>query len=345
MNPPRHILVARTDKMGDLLLSLPVFQTLRKAFPKARLTALVSPYVKEIVQGHPAVDAVETVEKGENLFRLAARFKKLDADAFLALYPRPSQALAAWWAGIPLRIGTAYRWYGFSFNQKVKVHRSHADRHEVEFNLDLVKSLGVTQMEKEIRFPLNEEDRSFARDLLKEKGIPPRIPYVAVHPGHRGSALNWKPEHYAEITGKLCQMGIRVILTAGPEETALISRVTTHLPNLSTEQKPVLLIGECTLRQLAAVYEKAVCFLSGSTGTMHLAASVGTPTVSLFCPIPETTPIRWGPWGNPSTIFLPQGLECPDCQKGRCSRHDPMDAIKVDEVYQAMEKYIKKRSK
>src|SRR5579859_5154757 len=103
--------------MGDLLLSLPVFQTLRKAFPKARLTALVSPYVKEIVQGHPAVDAVETVEKGENLFRLAARFKKLDADAFLALYPRPSQALAAWWAGIPLRIGTAYRWYGFSFNQ------------------------------------------------------------------------------------------------------------------------------------------------------------------------------------------------------------------------------------
>lgn len=343
---PRHILVARTDKIGDLLLSLPSFQALKRTFPGARVTALVSSYAKEIVQAHPAIDAVEIWTPEEGPFQLAGRLRKLQVDVFIALYPRPLQALAAWMAGIPVRIGTAYRWYGFLFNRKVRVHRSACDRHEVEYNLDLVKTLGANDPEERIEFPLTDAERAFAKDLLKEKGIAPGTRYVAVHPGHKGSALNWSPEKYGEAVAHLCQKsGARVVLTAGPDETALISRVTTFLHSLPADQKPVLLIGVCTLRQLAAVYEGADCFLSGSTGTMHLAAAVGTPTVALFCPIPETTPVRWGPWGNESTILMPKGLQCPDCLIGRCRKHDPMDAIPVAEVLQAMEKYMGKRKK
>src|SRR5579871_1467753 len=131
---PRHILIARTDKVGDLLLSLPTFQTLKKAFPGTRLTALVSPYAKEIVQNHPAVDAVELYEKSESLWALTRRFKTFKPDVFIALYPRARQVLAARLAGIPKRIGTAYRWYSFLLTDKVKVHRSVCDRHEVEYN-------------------------------------------------------------------------------------------------------------------------------------------------------------------------------------------------------------------
>src|SRR6185503_21310225 len=93
---PRHILVSRTDKIGDLLLSLPVFQTLRRTFPRARITALVSSYAKEIVQGHPAIDAVETVDPSESPWALSRRLKALKVDTFIALYPRPKLALAAW---------------------------------------------------------------------------------------------------------------------------------------------------------------------------------------------------------------------------------------------------------
>jgi heptosyltransferase-1 len=342
----RNVLIARTDKIGDLLLSLPVFQTLKKAFPYAKLTALVSPYAKEIVQSHPSVDAVELYENGEGLLALTARFKEMEIDVFIALYPRPKQAFAAWLAGIPTRIGTAYRWYSFLFTEKIKVHRSAADRHEVEYNLDLLKPMGLTTGNEKIQFPLTESERSFAKDLLKEKGIQPGTPYVVVHPGHKGSALNWNPVLYGQIVAHLTQQkNLRVVITAGADETPLISKVTQFHGSLAPEQKPVLLIGECGLRHLAAVYEGAACFLSGSTGTMHLAAAVGTPTVSLFCPIPETTPVRWGPWGNEATILMPKNLKCPDCLRGYCGKHDPMDAITVDEVFQAMEKYIRKALK
>ncbi len=345
MTSPKHIIVARTDKIGDLLLSLPVFQTLRESFPSARITAFVNPATREIVQGHPAVDAVELWNKNEGVFRLAERLKGMNADVFISLYPRPRQILAAWLAGIPVRVGTAYRWYGFFLNRRIKVHRSVCDRHEVEYNLDLLKPLGVEKFAKKIQFPLSSGDRDFARDLLGEKGIG-GTPYLVIHPGHKGSALNWSVEKYAETAARLCQRtDLRVVLTAGETETELIGRLTVLLPPLPASQKPVLLIGECTLRQLAAVYEGAKCFISASTGPMHLAAAVGTPTVSLFCPIPETSPVRWGPWGNDSTVLMPKNLKCSNCAVGYCSKHDPMDAISVAEVLQAVEKYIQKSEK
>lgn len=345
-NFPRHILISRTDKIGDLLLSLPVFQTLKESYPGTRLTALVSPYAQEIVQGHPAIDSVELFEQEESDLQLAKRLKDLKVDVFIALYPRPKLALAAWLAGIPVRIGTAYRWYSFLFNQKVSIHRSQCDRHEVEYNLDMVRPLGIEPGNLKIDFPLTDNEREYVRDLLTEKGIRPGSPYVVVHPGHKGSALNWNPILYGQIVAHLAgQEKVKVIITAGPDETPLISKVTTHHGSLPPEQKPVLLIGECGLRHLAAVYAGAECFLSGSTGTMHLAAAVGTPTVSLFCPIPETTPVRWGPWGNKSTVLMPRALKCPDCLTGHCSKHDPMDAITVAEVFRAMEKYLPKKKK
>ena len=98
MQSPQHILVSRTDKIGDLILSLPVFQSLRKAFPNARITALVSAYAKEVVEDHPAIDAIEVIDPSEGVGVLAERLKSLNADVFIALYPRPKLALAAWLA-------------------------------------------------------------------------------------------------------------------------------------------------------------------------------------------------------------------------------------------------------
>jgi ADP-heptose:LPS heptosyltransferase len=341
--PPRHILVSRTDKIGDLLLSLPVFQTLKDSFPQTKITALVSPYAQEIVRDHPSIDAVELLKPEEGVFDLTRRFRQLNPDVFIALYPRPLIALAAWRAGISMRIGTAFRWYSFSFNSKIKVHRSVCDRHEAEYNLDLVRPLHPDQIAEKIVFPVSKADQDFADDLLKEKGISKRSRFVAVHPGHKGSALNWKSERYAEAIRQLCLRDrLKVVVTAGPDETALIAKINDFLFNLPPEKKPILLIGECTLKQLAAVYRRADCFLSGSTGTMHLAAAVGTPTVALFCPIPATTPVRWGPWGNRAVVILPKNLQCPQCRSGSCRKHDPMDAITLSEVLEAMDRYIGK---
>jgi len=91
---------------------------------------------------------------------------------------------------------------------------------------------------------------------------------------------------------------------------------------------------------LAAICQGALCVLSGPTGPMHLAAAVGAPTVTIFSPAPEATPVRWGPWGNEHTLLIPQNPNCLPCQSGYCKKHDPMDALSVPEVIEAMKKYI-----
>jgi len=339
MNPaPRHILVARTDRIGDLLLSLPVLQALRKAYPKARLTALVSPYAAPVVKGHPCLEAVEALEPGEGVASLARRFRALRPDVFLALYPRPAQAFAAALAGIPLRVGTAFRWYSFLFNRRVWVHRSRCDRHEADYNLDLARALGIAPKETLILFPLKRGETAFAKAYLKSKGV--KGPYLVLHPGHKGSALNWGPERYGEFLRELGRKGTRVLVTGGPDEKALLQKVGAVAG--PSRKGTAFAAGELDLRSLAAVLAGARCLVSGSTGVMHLAAAVGTPTVSLFCPIPATTPVRWGPWGNRHTVLMPQGLTCPDCQVGDCRLHDPMDAILVKDVLKAVEKYVKR---
>jgi hypothetical protein len=197
--PFKHILVSRTDRIGDLILSLPVFQSLKASFPGVKVTALVSPYAREVVEAHPDVDHVELLSRADTLPTLIWKFRQLECDAFLALYPRPTIALAARVARIPLRVGVSYRWWSFLYNKRIPVHRSKCDRHESDYNLDLVRALGAEKLKPYPVFPVSASDREYVRRLLKEKGLAPGERLVVVHPGSKGSALNWKPEKYSTV--------------------------------------------------------------------------------------------------------------------------------------------------
>lgn len=342
ITPYKHILVSRTDRIGDLILSLPVFQSLKASFPGVKITALVSPYAREVVEAHPDVDHVELLSRADTLPTLIWKFRQLECDAFLALYPRPWLALAARVARIPIRVGTAYRWYSFLYNKRIPIHRSRCDRHESDYNLDLVRALGAEKLKPYPVFPVNPSEREYTRRLLKEKGLQAGDRLVVVHPGSKGSALNWKPEKYAEAVARLSKIeGVRVVVSGGPGEEKTIQRLLYALP--SRVRPPATLVDECSLKQMAAVLKQASCLLSASTGVMHLAAAVGTPTVSLFGGTFTTTPVRWGPIGNRSLVLQPDGLRCPECRKGVCRQHDPMEGVSVERAYQGVKMILDAR--
>jgi ADP-heptose:LPS heptosyltransferase len=228
-----------------------------------------------------------------------------------------------------------YRWWSPFYNRKVYVHRSRCERHESDYNLDLVRALGADKLKSIPVFPVTASDREYAKRLLKIKGIAPGERIVVVHPGSKGSALNWKPERYAEAVIRFSRWdGVRVLVSGGPGEEKTVQRLLSALP--AGIRPPQTLVDECSLRQLASVLKACHCVLSGSTGVMHLAAAVGTPTVSLFGGGPTTSPVRWGPIGNRSLVLRPDRLQCPDCQRGSCRRHIPMDWITVDRVVQSV---------
>ena len=141
------------------------------------------------------------------------------------------------------------------------------------------------------------------------------------------SSLNWSAERYRVLAAELSRTsGLAVVVTGTPGEVALAASVVGEGAgryNIS---------GETDLGMLLGVLVGARLFISGNTGPMHLAAAVGTPTLSLFSPLRSGSPTRWGPLGDATAVLVPPGFSCDVCPGEGCADYNCMEAITVEEV-------------
>jgi lipopolysaccharide heptosyltransferase II len=326
-----RILVVRTDRIGDVLLSTPVVEALRLKYPGAHIAMLVSKGAKDVVEGNPFLNEV-LVDEGERASWLAERLKAKRLDTAIVLHPTPRLAWALSRAKIPMRVGTGYRGFSFLFTKRVYEHRKKAVRHELEYNLSLAEALGAGLKNPEPKIFLSSEDKAWARERLNKAGIKEGEKLVGIHPGSGGTARDWKPERFGELGERIQkELGVRVIVTGVKEERELAEVVASKM-----SKPPIMIVGETNLKQLTAILERESVFVSNSTGPMHLAAAVGTRVVAMFPPITACSPRRWGPWGKGHKVILPKVPECRKCTEAKCKVYDCMDRIKVDEVFTAV---------
>ena len=137
-NSPERFLLIRTDLIGDTILNLPSVSALRKKYPEAFIVFLVQPYTAPLIEQYEGIDLLLTYEsEGRHqgwpgIMRLSGELEQLKIDAALLFYPRAELAFALFKAKIPLRIGTAYRWYSFLLTQSIFEHRKECLKHEAE---------------------------------------------------------------------------------------------------------------------------------------------------------------------------------------------------------------------
>ena len=141
-----HYGIFRTDRIGDLILTLPMAEAIRQHDADARITFVVQEYTRSIAALNPFIDDIISIPArdlsgGIAAFSRILRDQRFDA-AFFA-YPRPRLAFAARLAGIPLRAGIAYRWYSFLFTHRRREHRHPSRLHERDYNLRLLESAGI----------------------------------------------------------------------------------------------------------------------------------------------------------------------------------------------------------
>lgn len=333
-------LVFRTDKIGDLILSLPAAEALKEAKPGARVTFVVSPRISEIARGCPFIDAVieydETSSGVPAVLRLARDLRAVGAETAFFLRPTCPSALAALLAGVPTRVGTAYRYYSLLFNKRVREHRRYAERHEIDYNLNvLAAALDLKSRAYTPKIVVPAASRDYADKALEQLGLR-RKAFVIIHPGSAGSARNLPVRSFAKladlIEGKL---KISLLVTAGPTDGDVVREMDG-----SRKIKSRTLIGPPTLLGLAGLIAEACVFLSGSTGPMHIAAAVGTPTVSFFSPARSSSPRRWQPAGAIKHVISPPVPECPRCIGSRCQYYDCMERIDIEQVVRSTEKLL-----
>jgi ADP-heptose:LPS heptosyltransferase len=212
--------------------------------------------------------------------------------------------------GTPVRAGTAYRWYSFMFTHKVKEHRKHAERHESEYNLGLLRA--VTGEEKVHPAPerlLGYTDEEAKNFLLKaiSFGISPGAEYIVFHCGSRGSARDISSEQFRSLAGKLSMKfpGIKIIFTGTDQDT---EKVRASIPENCTQC--IDLCGKLTLRELMILIDNSRLVIANSTGPAHIAGALNKNVLAFF---PNSAPMndtRWKPLGeNVSVIKPPAGSD------------------------------------
>jgi len=326
------IVLVRMDKIGDLVVSLPVDE--HPVFAGRRVQWFISKglaFVPE--QAAPKRQALE-FKRGFSpfeFFRMVNWLKKNRPQTIVLLHAPWWVSFAAWWADVPERLGRKSQWHAFLFlNLLVKQKRSGADRHESDFNFDLVEhGFNRLGLRRTVNLPFLK--KTYLRLLapnpygtVEVRGLKSRG-YRVVHPGMAGSALNWPQGNFAELIEKLAKE-MPVVITGTKMDQKYLAGVNKvkDLPNVTW------LVDELKVFELLDLLSQAKSVIAPSTGVLHLAASLGTPVVGIYSPRKVEHPRRWGPKGLYATYLVPQVNDAADFSP------DVMEEITVDQVLQSV---------
>lgn len=300
----KRIIIARTDKIGDLILSIPSFFMIRKMYPDAEITLLVRNYNYNIVKNLPYINRVVQIDTYRQK-ELLEKIKYFNADVFIALYVDKFVMELAKASKAKVKIGPLSKIKSFfTFNKGVLQRRSKSIKHEAEYNLDLVKKLNKKLFED--RFEINTEiflDKSnleAAEKFFKDNNIGDKV--LVVNPFMGGSAKNITDDQYADI--------LREVIDKDEEvDIIIIAHITDEERGLQLLEKigrenVYLFANGGELLNIGAVINKAKVYFGGSTGPTHIAGSLQKSIVALYPKKVTQSPTRWGIFGNKDVTYI-----------------------------------------
>lgn len=302
-SPVERMLVIRTDRIGDLLLTTPAMHALRLAYPRAKITALVGPHGREVIDGNPDVNEwivfpIETIWRSWGQQREWIRWMRRQRFQLAVIFhPHKWFHLATWFAKIPRRVGYR-RKLGFFLTDAIGDTKARRDGHEVVYNLELVKLVGAELADPRLVFPVSSTDRRSLERRLMSHRLNQHRP-VIMHPASSDKRKIWDLAKMAHVADWLIEQGERVCFIGGPDEARLIRQVTARM-----RYQPVDLCGQLSLKELGALCERSRLLVSTDSGPVHIAAAVDLPcvVVSERCE-PGASLRRWGPWGSGHTVI------------------------------------------
>ncbi len=330
----KRILLARTDRMGDLLLTTPVFKSVREHYPASFIGVLVSASNRAIVDGNPYIDEVIALdkEKADQGFlatlRLARRLRGYRFDAAVIFHPTVRVHFLCFLAGISERIG--YDRKAPYFLTRALPHRKQEGaKHESAYNFDLLEPLGILAPSSEMHMPLSAAAERSVDEIFRRKGIRHDSRLVAIHPSASCPSKRWPLSRFAAISDALTRRDRASVVLIGGQGYEQDARDLMRL----TREPVVDLTGLLDLSQLAIFLSRCHLLISNDSGPVHMASAVGTSVISIFGRRqPGLSPRRWGPLGV-SGVALHHETDCAPCLAHACARgFKCLEAVSVEEV-------------
>jgi heptosyltransferase-1 len=336
--PPRRILIFKPSAIGDVVHTLPILNLLKRRWPDAKISWLITPVCAPLVQGHPQVDEVisfnrkrwghlwrsPTATTAFIKFMMSLRNRHFDwVLDFQGLF---RSGIMSWATGAPIRVGFD------DAREGAPMFYTHAvpsggwwNQHAIGRYLHLAAACGCEMGPVEYQFVVDDADRAAAASM-----VPNGTRFAILLPGTIWPTKHWPAEKFAQLVKPLKdRFKLESVILGGPADSAIAAKIAGAI-NLA---------GKTTLRQTIALIERAALVIANDSGPMHIACALNRPLVTLFGP---TSPLLTGPYGRPDTV-LRLDLPCSPCYSRTCSHQSCLKWLEIEPVLQLAEKQMAAR--
>jgi len=336
--------------IGDVVLTLPALQSLRRAYPKAHITAVVKSPADELLLGHPVFNTVIPLPpESESGFwkriKFALSLKKYQFDVGIVLTNSFESAFLLSLTGAKHRLG--YNTDGRVIFLTCPIFTTKylkKKQYRVEYFFKIFSPLKLDVPDTKFSPVITKESDISIREVLLNMEMDESDEFITIHPGTSKVERSWHAERFGVLCQKLFQKDKKKIVLLGtPSEEELLNRIKNYCPPEELKIAPIM-----NLRVLTGLLKKSRLFIGNDSGVMHLAAMVGTPVVGIFGPgHPNTT----GPFMAPERYeILMQNYSCSPCRQRFFKECEPspqnkpycLEDITVENVYKAIHRLLKR---
>lgn len=333
----RRILVSRTDRLGDVLLSTPVIKNLRDNFPGSYIAAMIQSSLEELLKGNPYLDEVILLDKRGrhrgiiNLFRFAMELKRKNFDLALILHPTVRVHILLFFAAIKERIGYDKK-CGFLNTHILKHTKQFGQKHESDYTLDFLRELGIDKFDKTMFMPIYKDAEDWAENFFKEHKLC-NNKVVLIHAQASCHSRLWPQDYYNRLIEDIVDIYNAKIIYVG----------IIRDESIKGEEGIVNMTGRTSIPQLASMIKHSDLLISNDSGPVHIAVALGVPVISIFGRNqPGLGPKRWAHLGEGS-IYLHKDVGCKVCLAHDCNKgYACLKAIKPNEVLSCVDEFLSK---
>ncbi|HEV2351004.1 MAG TPA: glycosyltransferase family 9 protein [Terriglobia bacterium] len=346
--------------MGDIILLTPALRLLKEWRPDLRVSVMVEPRFRELLENNPDVEEILAPGAGRGWNKIKSSWQAVhglrarDFSVCVNLHGGPTSAFITRWGGATCKVGFHhYRGRG-KYHVLVPDARTilgHADVHTAELQAAAFFHLGLPKSEvPRARFFVSPRHRDWWEKKRAELGIPPQQEYALIHPTALYATKQWAPENFA-LTGAFLERekGLQPVYSCGPGESGVLDAVER------ASGAALRRVEGASLGEFAAAVAGARLFVGNDSGPAHMAQALERPSVLIFG---SSSSVIWGPWPRPETSVTtkqarPEGsaevvqnfYECNPCPGDRCYRFERPECIlsvKFEQVQAAVEAVLRR---
>lgn len=332
-----NILVIKFGGIGDILLTTPVFPNLRAYFPDAVINLLTLRHSRDILIDNPYLTRAFTYDPSEDKsWCLIRNMRSQKYDLVIDLFGNPRTAFITFMTGARYRFGFEFRGRKYAYNLSSKGRGGEV--HNVEFNLDALRALEIPIISRSLCLPINIVHKEFADDFVNKAGIGNRF-IIGISKTGGWESKRYKSDDYIDLINRINRKyDASFMLFWGTKKE---KQDCEYIAETITDRNAVV-IPDSPIKYLGALIRKCRLVIGNDSGPLHIAVSVGTPTLGIYGP---TNPQLQGPYGDKNESIVSEDLKCLYCNLLECDIGNIcMTQLSKDHIIEKMEHLAEKNS-